>query len=42
MALMWEGRLQNVLVNLGFMSNLSDRSKPISAIGLELAYFSSE
>jgi len=40
-SLMWEGRLRNLLVSLGVVSNLSDRSKPIKSIGLELSYFSS-
>ncbi|KAH9940569.1 mitochondrial distribution and morphology protein 10 [Amylocystis lapponica] len=40
-SLLWEGRLKNILVSLGIVSNLSSRSKPIKAIGLELAYFSS-
>lgn len=38
---MWEGRLRNMLVSLGVVSDLSSRSKPIKAIGLELSYFSS-
>ncbi|EED84728.1 predicted protein [Postia placenta Mad-698-R] len=40
-SLMWEGRLHNMLVSLGIVSNLTSRSKPIKAIGLELSYFSS-
>ncbi|OCH84173.1 mitochondrial distribution and morphology protein 10 [Obba rivulosa] len=40
-SLLWEGRLRNILVSLGVVSNLSSRSKPIKAIGLELSYFSS-
>ncbi|PCH41257.1 mitochondrial distribution and morphology protein 10 [Wolfiporia cocos MD-104 SS10] len=40
-SLMWEGRLHNMLVSLGVVSNLTSRSKPIKAIGLELSYFSS-
>ncbi|KZT12792.1 mitochondrial distribution and morphology protein 10 [Laetiporus sulphureus 93-53] len=40
-SLLWEGRLQNILVSLGVVSNLTSRSKPIKAIGLELSYFSS-
>ncbi|EIN10609.1 mitochondrial distribution and morphology protein 10 [Punctularia strigosozonata HHB-11173 SS5] len=40
-SLMWEGRIQNLLVSLGVVSNLSSRSKPIKSIGLELSYFSS-
>lgn len=39
---MWEGRLGKTLISLGVVSDLSSRSKPIRAIGLELAYFSSE
>lgn len=39
---MWEGRIRNMLVSLGLMSNLANRSKPITAVGLELSYFSSE
>jgi mitochondrial distribution and morphology protein 10 len=38
---MWEGRIRNLLVSLGVVSNLSSRSKPIKTIGLELSYFSS-
>ncbi|KAI5125028.1 hypothetical protein M0805_007452 [Coniferiporia weirii] len=41
-AVMWEGRIRNALVSCGVMSNLANRSKPITAVGLELAYFSSE
>ncbi|KAH0587401.1 Mitochondrial distribution and morphology protein 10 [Termitomyces sp. 'cryptogamus'] len=40
-SLMWEGRLRNMLVSLGIVSDFSSRSKPIKAIGLELSYFSS-
>ncbi|KAI0776030.1 mitochondrial distribution and morphology protein 10 [Trametes elegans] len=40
-ALLWEGRLRNVLVSLGVVSNLSSRSKPIKSVGIELSYFSS-
>ncbi|EIW61284.1 mitochondrial distribution and morphology protein 10 [Trametes versicolor FP-101664 SS1] len=40
-SLLWEGRLRNVLVSLGVVSNLSSRSKPIKSVGLELSYFSS-
>ncbi|ETW84539.1 hypothetical protein HETIRDRAFT_433326 [Heterobasidion irregulare TC 32-1] len=40
-ALMWEGRLKNLLISLGVVSNLSSRSKPIKSLGLELSYFSS-
>ncbi|KIJ70259.1 hypothetical protein HYDPIDRAFT_172130 [Hydnomerulius pinastri MD-312] len=39
-SLMWEGRLKKMLVSLGVVSDLSSRSKPIKAIGLELSYFS--
>ena len=38
---MWEGRVKNLLVSLGVVSDLTNRSKPIRAVGLELAYFSS-
>ncbi|KAI0068901.1 mitochondrial distribution and morphology protein 10 [Artomyces pyxidatus] len=41
-ALMWEGRLRNILIGLGVASNLSSRSKPIKSLGLELSYFSTE
>ncbi|KDR83330.1 hypothetical protein GALMADRAFT_235402 [Galerina marginata CBS 339.88] len=41
-SLMWEGRLRNMLVSLGVVSDLSSRSKPIKALGLEVAFFSSE
>ncbi|KAH8118329.1 mitochondrial distribution and morphology protein 10 [Phellopilus nigrolimitatus] len=41
-ALMWEGRIRNALVSFGVISNLVNRSKPITAVGLELSYFSSE
>ncbi|KAI0265137.1 mitochondrial distribution and morphology protein 10 [Gloeopeniophorella convolvens] len=40
-ALLWEGRLRNVLVALGVSSNLSGGAKPIKSFGLELSYFSS-
>jgi distribution and morphology protein 10 len=39
---MWEGRLRNMLVCLGVVSDLSSRSKFIKALGLEIAFFSSE
>ncbi|KAN0097712.1 Protein of unknown function (DUF3722) domain containing protein [Tylopilus felleus] len=39
-SLVWEGRLKQMLVSLGVISDLSSRSKPIKAIGLELSYFS--
>lgn len=38
---MWEGRLQNILISLGVVSNLSSGSKPIKSLGLEVSYFSS-
>ncbi|KAF9013354.1 mitochondrial distribution and morphology protein 10 [Cyathus striatus] len=41
-SLMWEGRLRNMLVSLGVVSDFSNRFKPIKAIGLEVSYFSSE
>ena len=41
-AVMWEGRIRNAIVSAGVMSNLANRSKPITAVGLELSYFSSE
>jgi len=40
-SLMWEGRLQNMLISLGIVSDFSSGSKPIKAIGIELSYFSS-
>jgi distribution and morphology protein 10 len=40
-SLMWEGRLKNMLVSLGVVSDFSNRTKPIRGIGLELSYFSS-
>lgn len=40
-SLMGEGRIRNLLVSLGLVSNLSRPAKPIKAIGLELSYFSS-
>jgi hypothetical protein len=40
-SLMWEGRLRNMLVSLGVVSDFSTGSKPIKAIGLEISYFSS-
>ena len=40
-ALLWEGRLKNVLVGLGVASDLSSGTKPIKSFGLELSYFSS-
>lgn len=41
-ALMWQGRMRNTLASLGVSANLSSRSKSIAAVGLELAYFTSE
>ncbi|KZS97643.1 mitochondrial distribution and morphology protein 10 [Sistotremastrum niveocremeum HHB9708] len=41
-SLMWEGRVRSMLVSLGAVSDLTSRSSPIRAIGLELSYFSSE
>ncbi|KAJ7095186.1 mitochondrial distribution and morphology protein 10 [Mycena belliarum] len=41
-SLMWESRLRNMLVSFGVVSDFSDRTKPIKAIGLELSYFSSD
>ena len=41
-SLLWEGRLRRVLVGLGVVSNLANRSEPIKAMGLELVYFTSE
>ncbi|KAJ7638622.1 mitochondrial distribution and morphology protein 10 [Roridomyces roridus] len=35
-------RLRNMLVSLGVVSDLSNRTRPIRAIGLELSYFSSD
>ncbi|EAU84591.1 MDM10 [Coprinopsis cinerea okayama7 len=41
-SLMWEGRIRQMLVSLGVVSDLSSRAKPIKAIGIEVSYFSSE
>jgi distribution and morphology protein 10 len=41
-SLMWEGRIRNMLVSFGVVSDLSSRSKPIKSLGLEVAFFSSE
>ncbi|KAG8886491.1 Mitochondrial distribution and morphology protein 10 [Tulasnella sp. 331] len=41
-SIMWETRLRNALFSLGVVSDLSNRSKPIRSVGLEIAYFSSE
>ncbi|KAJ7179313.1 mitochondrial distribution and morphology protein 10 [Mycena filopes] len=41
-SLMWEGRMRNMLVSLGVVSDFSNRTKPIKAVGLELSYFSSD
>ncbi|TDL29467.1 hypothetical protein BD410DRAFT_779869 [Rickenella mellea] len=38
----WEGRFRSALLSVGVVSDLSNRSTPITAIGLELAYFSSD
>jgi distribution and morphology protein 10 len=38
---MWEGRIQNMMISVGVVSNLSNRVKPIKAMGLEISYFSS-
>ncbi|TFK76107.1 mitochondrial distribution and morphology protein 10 [Pluteus cervinus] len=40
-ALMWEGRVKNMLISLGIVSDFASRSKPIKSVGLELSYFSS-
>ncbi|KAH8830193.1 mitochondrial distribution and morphology protein 10 [Flagelloscypha sp. PMI_526] len=40
-SLMWEGRLRNMLVSFGVVSDLASRVKPIKAIGLEMSYFTS-
>ncbi|KAH6915156.1 mitochondrial distribution and morphology protein 10 [Coprinopsis sp. MPI-PUGE-AT-0042] len=41
-SLMWEGRIRQMLVSLGVVSDFSSRVKPVKAIGLEVSYFSSE
>ncbi|KAF8309235.1 mitochondrial distribution and morphology protein 10 [Clavulina sp. PMI_390] len=41
-SLMWEGRIGKTLIGLGVSADFSNRSKPISTMGLELAYFSSD
>ncbi|KAK0544983.1 Mitochondrial distribution and morphology protein 10 [Tilletia horrida] len=38
-ALLWEGRLRNCLVNLGVRADLSSRSAPIKSVGLDVLYF---
>lgn len=38
---MWEGRLRNMLVSLGVVSDFSSRSKLIKSLGVEVSYFSS-
>jgi mitochondrial distribution and morphology protein 10 len=38
-ALMWEGRFQNLLFSLGITGDLSNRTNPIRSVGLELQYF---
>lgn len=40
-ALLWEGRLRNVLVSLGVVADLSSRIKPVRALGVDIQYFSS-
>ena len=39
-SLFWEGRLSNVLLGIGVVSDLGNRSRPVRALGLEVAYFS--
>ncbi|KAF9268263.1 mitochondrial distribution and morphology protein 10 [Marasmius fiardii PR-910] len=41
-SIMWEGRIRNMLVSLGVVSDFSSRVKPIKSMGLELSYFSSD
>ncbi|KAL0574325.1 Mitochondrial distribution and morphology protein 10 [Marasmius crinis-equi] len=41
-SIMWEGRIRNMLVSLGVVSDFSSRLKPIKSMGLELSYFSSD
>jgi len=41
-SLMWEGRVGQTLLSLGIKSDFSNKSKPIRALGLELAYFGSD
>ncbi|CAD6918306.1 unnamed protein product [Tilletia controversa] len=38
-ALLWEGRLRNCLVNLGVRADLTSRSAPIKSVGLDVLYF---
>ncbi|KAF5393969.1 hypothetical protein D9757_000201 [Collybiopsis confluens] len=42
-AVLWEGRMRNMLISLGVVADFSShgRVKPIRAMGMELAYFSS-
>ncbi|KAL1742433.1 hypothetical protein HDZ31DRAFT_43289 [Schizophyllum fasciatum] len=42
LALLWEGRVRNMLVALGVVGDFSSRTRPIRAIGLELAYYSAD
>ncbi|KAH7879538.1 mitochondrial distribution and morphology protein 10 [Lentinula edodes] len=43
-AILWEGRMRNMLISLGVIADFSSQSrvKPIRAMGMELAYFSSD
>ncbi|KAJ3824304.1 mitochondrial distribution and morphology protein 10 [Lentinula raphanica] len=43
-AILWEGRMRNMLISLGVIADFSThgRIKPIRAMGMELAYFSSD
>ncbi|KAE9391618.1 mitochondrial distribution and morphology protein 10 [Gymnopus androsaceus JB14] len=41
-AILWEGRMRNMLISLGVIADFSSRVKPIRAVGMELAYFSSD
>jgi len=41
-AILWEGRMRNMLISLGVIADFSSRMKPIRAMGMELAYFSSD
>ncbi|KAJ4472282.1 mitochondrial distribution and morphology protein 10 [Lentinula aciculospora] len=43
-AILWEGRMRNMLISLGVIADFSSqgRVKPIRAMGMELAYFSSD
>ncbi|TRM68299.1 hypothetical protein BD626DRAFT_393878 [Schizophyllum amplum] len=42
LALLWEGRVRNMLVALGVVGDLGSRKSPIRAIGVELAYYSAD